>query len=100
MKSRVYRSTLTIEVAQGQGSGLINVQGVVTRTAIKPPGTGASYDLSVTDYGFGIMGKEGLLGYTTVAEDYVCVTGSSINIFNALTDGSYEVCLFGELWGR
>lgn len=83
-------------VVAGYGAATANAAGLVRQTAIVAP-SNATYDVSASQAGFGTMGRTALSGNTTVCEEFTCLTGSVVEILNASTDGTYSICLFGDL---
>lgn len=87
---------LSIIVSGGHGSIVANAAGPVRQIAIAGPANSV-YDVAASHNGFGTAGKQGLTANSTINEEFTCITGSVIEILNANTDGTYPVCLFGDL---
>lgn len=94
---RIERQILTITVSSGTGSATFTAHGKLNSIGFKMPSGTPTYDFEIVDSAsFGVAGKTGLSGKTTLGVDKLCTDLNTITISNATVDGDYLVRLWIE----
>lgn len=86
-------------VADGHGSADFGGRGKLTLICFLVPFS-AQFDYDIQDAaGFGIAGRPGVVGNTTVEENKPCVGKNRLTISNADHDGAFSARLYFESEG-
>lgn len=81
-----------ITVSGGAGTSTKTITGASVAIGIKAPGTGAVYDIELTDSdGMGVAGRTNLVGHSFISIRTQFYGTHTIAITNATADGTYKV---------
>lgn len=97
MASENLPKLLSITVSAGTGTTSSVLGGEVIAFGIKTPTAGAAFDIEFVDAdSFGIGGKPGIVGNSTVYQNFQAHGTITICLTNASADGTYQV----KIWFR
>lgn len=89
----IFQKSLSIATSSGSGQTTVDLNALIVDIRIVAPTSTASYDFELQDSdGYGVLGRTGLVGHSTIGPIEAHVLGrSTILISNSSPNGTYSV---------